>query len=925
MTEDRWREIEELFQHAVERGRGALANADPDVRREVESLLALRGDSVPPAARNQTVGADTEIGSYRVESQLGQGGMGVVYRAMDTRLNRPVAIKFLASDVADIDSRRRFQREAQTASSLNHPHILTVHDIGEFQGRQFIVTEFVDAGTLIDWAAREKPGWRQIIELLTGVADGLAAAHEAGILHRDIKPANILVSRNGYAKLADFGLAKLVQPSEAAAVTLQSGSALVVVGTVPYMSPEQARGQKLDQRSDIFSFGAVLYEMLASKRPFVGASNLETLQKVAHEPATPLPEHIPIAVRMVVEKALEKDPAVRYQSMRELVIDLRRLLIQSGQTGFVTTGPAPRKKLPLSRIAIFAAAAVLLVGGAIWGAAKLLRRDSETGLRTVKFAFTPSQLLRGAAKEILAEVSISRDGKHISYAESQGRQLWVRDIDQEQARPVPGGARAFSTFWSPDNQHIGYTSGRDLVKIHKEGGKPTPIVKLAGGIRGASWSSDGKTIVFSQSPDGLYTVPAEGGTPKRILEHGHIERPSILDLPDVRQALLYQVGDTGRQGHSIMVQVAGEDKGRLVVASSSSNPYPTYSPTGHILYVDGTGDSTGIWALPFSLSKLQATGKPVLIAARGASPQISQNGTLVYSDTPSNRVQLSIVDRSGKTLSTIGDAQRQASPLLSPDGRMLAFENIDDEDVWIFDLERGIKSRFTFGPGRDVPMAWTASGSELLLSSDRDGTFGVYSQPLGGNADAKPLQQTPLTEWHPSMSPDRRFLVYQVVDRELHFETFYRERQPDGSLGHPVEFLKARSDIREPLLSTDGRFVAYTSSRSGRVEIYVSEFPAGANEWQVSSGGGRLPRWRQDGKELVYLEAGKMMSVSVDTKAGFTPGKPVALFQNPMLAAGYDVSADGKRFVIFEKPAGEPPLSIHIVHNWFEEFRDRLR
>jgi serine/threonine protein kinase/Flp pilus assembly protein TadD len=274
-----------------------------------------------------------QIGSYRIEAPLGEGGMGTVYRALDTKLNRPVAIKVLSDDLADAAARRRFQREAQMASSLNHPHILTVHDAGEYEGRQYLVTEFVDGGTLKDWAKAEKRTWNQIVDLLTGVADGLAAAHAAGILHRDIKPANVLVAKNGYAKLADFGLAKLDEraPSSDSTLTMTEGQTRpgVVVGTVAYMSPEQASGNKVDTRSDVFSFGVVMYELLAGKRPFGGATDLEVLKTVIHGAAPRLGENVPLALRTVVEKALEKNPAERYQSMREMVVDLKRLSRQA--------------------------------------------------------------------------------------------------------------------------------------------------------------------------------------------------------------------------------------------------------------------------------------------------------------------------------------------------------------------------------------------------------------------------------------------------------------------------------------------------------------------------------------------------------------------------------------------------------------------
>jgi serine/threonine protein kinase len=319
-----------------------LVGIDPGLRAEVERLLAqdsrgkildspaadLLGEITRTEALGQSGWTGQTISHYRVLDKLGAGRMGTVYRALDTNLNRPVAIKVLSNDMAGADARRRFQREAQMASSLNHPHILTVHDIGEFEGRQYLVTEYIDGGTLMDWAQREKPGWRQIVELLAGVADGLAAAHGAGILHRDIKPANILVAVNGYAKLADFGLAKLQKPADPDATRTITGGrtqAGVLMGTIPYMSPEQASGKPVDARSDIFSFGVVLYELLCGRRPFIGATSMEVLQNIIHATPDPLPPVVPVGLQSVVEKALENDPAERYHAIRELVVDLRRL------------------------------------------------------------------------------------------------------------------------------------------------------------------------------------------------------------------------------------------------------------------------------------------------------------------------------------------------------------------------------------------------------------------------------------------------------------------------------------------------------------------------------------------------------------------------------------------------------------------------
>lgn len=394
MSPERWRQIEKLYHSASERDpsqRSAFLDeacrGDQELRAELELLLAQESSPQAllerpvweaPGYSSDAIAIGTELGGYRIEGVLGEGGMGVVYRALDTKLNRTVAVKLLSSNLADATARRRFQREAQTASSLNHPHVLTVHDAGEIGERQYLVTEFVDGGTLRDWGRIQKRDWRQVVELLVGVADGLATAHDAGILHRDVKPENILVAKNGYAKLADFGLAKLADDGSDATRTITGHKTRpgMVMGTIAYLSPEQAAGNPLDARSDIFSFGVVLYELLAGRRPFVGATGLEVLQAITHGTPQPLPPDVPAALRSLVEKALEKDPAHRYQSMREMVVDLRRLTRQSDEIHAPRTPSSSRMAW---RLAV--AAVVLSIAGiAAW---KLWPRASLHQVRSL--------------------------------------------------------------------------------------------------------------------------------------------------------------------------------------------------------------------------------------------------------------------------------------------------------------------------------------------------------------------------------------------------------------------------------------------------------------------------------------------------------------------------------------------------------------
>ena len=474
MNPERWRQIEELYHAALLRTEGErvpfLAQAcggDAALRREVESLLAQAASTgrvvdgselaFTPAAESVRAPVSTgwRLGIYELQTLLGAGGMGMVYRAIDTKLNRPVAIKFLSDQIADPPARRRFQREARMASSLNHPHIVTVHDAGEFEGRQYLVTEFVDGGTLKDWLAEARRAWPQVLELLIGVADGLAAAHDAGILHRDIKPANILIARNGYAKLADFGLAKLQDDNLQAATHARSDQPTrtgMIIGTIAYMSPEQASGQALDARSDIFSFGVVLYEVLTGQRPFTGATDLDLLQAIARRQPPPLPESLPLALRLLVEKALEKDPANRFQSMREMVVDLRRLLRQSADTSRELT-LASRSRRPITWLVGVAALAGVLAPAGVWFASRPPAEPRES-------RFT--QLTNFADSAV--SPALSPDGRMLAFIRGPNTtltgpgQIYVKLLPDGEPVPLTNDSLdKMGPAFSPDGARIAYT------------------------------------------------------------------------------------------------------------------------------------------------------------------------------------------------------------------------------------------------------------------------------------------------------------------------------------------------------------------------------------------------------------------------------------------------------------------------------------
>ena len=1018
MTPARDQQLSDLFHAARELPReqraGFLAEAcasDAELRREVEALLEgyeaagdFLNEPVQVVARSLWAGssnsslllpAGSQLGRFAVVSHLGAGGMGEVYLAEDTRLARRVAIKLLpAAFTADAGRVRRFVREAKAASALNHPNIITVHEIGEADGRHFIVTEYVEGETLRERMRREKLGLVAAIDVAIQVASALAAAHEAGIVHRDIKPENLMLRRDGYVKVLDFGLAKITEryPFQAAsdsdsnlpAATTEAG---MVMGTARYVSPEQARGENVDARTDIFSLGIVLFEMITGRLPFNGVNAIEVMSAILnHEPA-PFPEYLAGAppvlaheLERIVAKTLRKDREERYQAARDLLPDLRSLkqalelfavagpearagdpvsgapqtatgdsksaieagkpssegppaspwsLLKRGLLGLSGVAASPGRRLSVRKAALLTVGMAAVVTTTLI-VGRLLRQSPDVKVQpTVKFTITPNKLARGGDTDIDAEVSISGDGRHIVYVESEGGQLRIRDIDQEKARLVPGATRIYQAFWSPDGQSIGYAVGPfgpDLVKIPVQGGTPTLIARFQGQFRRASWSSDGETIVYCDNT-GLYTVPAKGGEPTRIIEHAHIEHPSFLDLPDGRYAVLFQAVEPGLTKHGIYVQTLGQDRRRLLTLSSSSNPYPAYSPTGHILYVDGTGDSVAIWALPFSLTTLQPSGKAFPIAQNGSSHQVSRTGTLVYTDVPSDRLQLVWTDRSGRSLSTIGEPQRQNRPMLSPDGRRLAMEVREgDSDIWVYDLDRPIKTRFTFDSAAESLGAWTPSGDQIIYASNRNGSFDIFSQSSSGNGEATLLVGTPRDERASDWSSGQRFLIYQAVSPQTKGDLLYRERHKDGSLGAPVVLLQTPFNEGAARFSPDGGFIAYFSDESGQNEIYVRDFPEGANKWRISTHGGLVPRWRRDGKEIFFIEGSRLMAVSVTTRPAFSAGLPAPLFERRSLETvnfPYDVSSDGKRFVLLDRLVSEQPLTIHVVHNWFEEFRSR--
>jgi len=684
--------------------------------------------------------AGTLVGVYRIEAPLGEGGMGTVYRALDTKLNRPVAIKVLSNELADADARRRFQREAQMASSLNHPHILTVHDIGEFEGRQYIVTEFVDGGTLKDWAKAEKRTWRQTVDLLTGVADGLAAAHQAGILHRDIKPANILVAKNGYAKLADFGLAKLTEKGTDADRTVTEGHTRpgMVVGTIAYMSPEQASGSPLDARSDIFSFGVVLYELLAGKRPFAGATELEVLKTIIHGEPEPLSADVPQPLRGVVEKALEKDPAERYQSMREMVVDMRRLARYSGETTatLVSTPVAPAPK----RRAVYVAAGLSFVSlMLVTGGFKYFYSSGST-------VGSPSEWMQLTNfNDYAVAPALSPDGRMVAFFRggaaflSQG-QIYVKLLPNGEAIKLSDGPGIrYGPVFSPDGTRIAYTvvqgAGRswDTWTVPVTGGEPTRFLPNAAGL---TWMGDGRVLFSEIMGGGLHmgvVTSTESRSEERQIYFPPHERAMAhysFASPDRKSALIVEMDRTATWQPCRLLPLDGSSEGRQVGPPGFCTA-AGWSPDGKWMYFSasaegGAGsDPTQLFGSWHLWRQRFPSGKPEQITFGPTEEEgvaVGPDGRSLITSVGVRRSEIWIHDAGGdRSLSSEGFTFR---PAMSTSGKRVYYliRQKSASELWSMDLSSGKVEQLL--PGLSV--------SDYAISPDEKEV--AYTTQSGGEA-----------------------------------------------------------------------------------------------------------------------------------------------------------------------------------------------
>ncbi len=864
--------------------------------------------------------------------------MGEVYRARDSRLGREVAVKVLPAELAsDAERLQRFEQEARAASALNHPNIVTVHDMGTADGVFYVAMELVEGKTLRELCAGGSLPVRKILSIAAQIAEGLAKAHAAGIIHRDLKPENVMVSNDGFVKILDFGLAKLALPASGGASAMPTVDKPetepgVVMGTIAYMSPEQASGQALDFRTDQFSFGSILYELVTGRRPFEDKTGPETLAAIIREEPRPIGELAPATptpLRWIIERCLAKDYRERYASTVDLARDLASVRQHISElSGGEAALPSGVRRRSRERLAWGVAGAALLFGLAAGFLARGPAAPRQPqGLVRLNMMFSPDESLVLAGSPTLA---LSPDGTRLVYVGRgpQGRWLYVRELDRFGATPIPGTEGGIGPFFSPDGQWVGFWADRKLKKVSVAGGQPLTICD-APVHRGASWGSDG-TILFSPAGQAaLFRVSDRGGEAKAATkldrQKGELTHRWPRILPGGKAAIFTIHGLTGNYDNArigVLLLETGETRTLLEGGTDAR-----YVPTGHLVYLR----SGSLFAVPFDLERLAVTGPPVPVLdglsfngeAGFALYDFSPAGSLVYLplDPKEREAELVWVDRKGvaTTLTEVRRAYR--GPRLSPDGRRLAvYTGSPDSGIWILDLARGSWDRLASGALNWNPV-WSSDGERIAFASNRSGPINVFWTPVDSSSPAEQLTQALSWPIPLASSPDGRTLIIdeqpQATSHDISVLSLTGDRELRPFLRTPANETAAR-------LSPDGGWLAYQSDESGRFEVYVLAYPGPGGRSQVSIDGGSAPVWSRDGRELFYRGGGNLMAVGVETRPKFRAGLPKPLFKLTNLGE-YDVAPDGQRFVMVRTRGEEAaPRSLAVVLVWFDDLKRRV-
>ena len=873
------------------------------------------------------------IGGYEVGALLGVGGMGEVYRARDTRLGREVAIKILpVAFAADGWRRARVEREARALASLNHPNIATLYGVEDTPTGQVLIMELVEGDTLADrlaLAGRAPHGLplREAVSIAQQMAAALEAAHEQGIVHGDLKPANVVVRPDGTVKVLDFGLAQTVnvqrsEPEGATAVaTLTDVTAGTGPGTPAYMSPEQARGLRIDKRTDIWAFGCVLYELLSGHRPFGGDSSSEVVARILErEPDfDALPPETPAAIRRLLRRCLEKERQDRLRDIGDARLELTEAL--APPPAVVAT---PRRPMHWRSGLAGVVAAAVITGAAAW---IVMQGDSDPPPRVIRFSI-PAQLGASFGGRVLA---ISPDGSRLAYLTSRGLVVRSRDRLNELLLLGVGNVRPQSPFFSPDGEWIAYSTDQALYKIPTTDGAAVPLADVGPGAIG-SWGADG--VVFADMR-GLYRVSPEGGAletlrmpPLAVGEQVSHPEP----LPGGR-AVLFTVIPTP----TLLIAHSGAPGERIDVLNLDTGTRKTivrhgrrgrYLPTGHLVYVaDGS-----LYAARFDINRLEVAGSPVQVVSDVANLEftVADDGTLVYASGGGPGLRTLVwVDRQGREEALEAPPRPYLYPRLSPNGTHVALDvaGPPERNIWIWEPRRRALERFTVDPASNPLVAWSRDGKRIAFGSNRFGPTNLFVQAADSSGEPQRLLESDRIQMPITFAPDGRLLFSEDVPKR---GRDIRALSLDGS-GRVESIVHSPGHDATAEVSPGGRWIAFDSNESGQFEVYVRPYPdADPARWQVSVNGGRQPLWSRDGRELFYRDfAGHLMSVPVVLRPTFSAGPAVRILDGAaylgsgafMSARTYDLSVDGRRFLMLKPVASEAAGSLIVVVNWFEELK----
>jgi serine/threonine-protein kinase len=866
------------------------------------------------------------IAHYKVTAKLGAGGMGEVYRATDTKLGRDVALKVLPERFAqDAQRMARFEREAQVLASLNHPNIAAIHGLEEGEGMRALVMELVEGPTLAERIAQGPIPLEETLPIAKQIAEGLEYAHEHGVIHRDLKPSNIKVTPEGTVKVLDFGLAKALEGetpatdlSHSPTLTAMGTQAGVILGTAPYMSPEQARGKPVDKRADIWAFGCVLYEVMTGKRAFSGETVSDVLAGVLKSDPdwSTLPAETPPKIRALLHHCLVKDPKHRLHDIADARIEIDETLTQP-----MEVPPAVFQRLTPWRRRLPWAVAALLMGGVLLLLWRLNFLAPSSAEKLVRFSIHLAPTDRLSFN--FPALAISPDGTRLAIVAQRGEttQLYLRRLDQLEAIPIAGSEDASIPFFSPDGQWVAFTAGNKLKKVSVSGGSPLVICDTDWG--GGSWGPDGYIIFTASYAMGLWRVSAAGGSPEMLTTPDHSKGELGHWWPQILpggKAVLFTIFSTPIEKARIVVQSVKPGAPRTLIEGAS---FARYVPTGHIVYVRGGT----LLAAPFDLDRLEVTGPPVPVLedmpfylSNGNSQfSFSEDGTLVYAPASSLRSEsmLAWVDRRGGMTRVTDSRRRYSEPRLSPDGQRLAVTvSTESRDIWVYDLSRGTFTRVTSGAASEFGAIWTPDGKRLIFTSEQP-VFDLYWKNADGSGPEEPLLTGKYDKELGSVSLDGKLVAFNENSPETRADLWLLPLEGDHK---PKLLLRTHFWEGDPQFSPDGRWLAYISDQSGRHEVYVVPFPGAGERIQISTEGGREPVWRHDGRELFYRSGDKVMAVPIQTKPTFRAGRPQVLFRGDY-DPGYDVAPDGQRFLMIKTPPESAPRQINVVLNWFEELR----